>query len=399
MTTKDVRRLITFRPKGRAAFLLVILGILGGPFNYPATNEEQAATPSLQELFQQAQTASRENEHARAETLYRQILKTDPNILPARVNLGLACYWQHKNREAVVEFQKALRTSPKAFSALLFSGLAYLDLGEYDRAEKMLQAAARVKDMDPLLFWGLGSLAMIHLDTNAAVVFLERAVALNPNNVRAVWLLGQAYARLAYRKEEKPEVPADYASLVDQTLKWVEEQQPHSALLYVFRGDVLAARNLPSEALGEYQQVLKVDPRWPDIHLLMGSLLGLLGRPEEALAQLGMQLQEFPGDTRALVESGAIHCRSGNYAGAVPFLEKALARDANNYEAHYRLGQAYVNLGKYAMAVPQLKQATRLNADKSDPYYLLHRAYRALGENEKAAWALAQFNLHKSAIP
>jgi len=75
-----------------------------------------------------------------------------------------------------------------------------------------------------------------------------------------VWLLGQAYARLDYRKEEKPKVPRDYVSLVDKTPKWIEERQPNSALLHVFRGDVLAARNLPAEALAEYQEALKDDP-------------------------------------------------------------------------------------------------------------------------------------------
>jgi len=205
---------------------------------------------SLEELFRQAQAASSAKDYGRAEKLYRQILRADPTILAARVNLGLACYWQHKDRDAVIEFRKALRASPREFSALLFSGLAYLDLGEYDRAQIQLQAAVRVQDLDPLLFWALGSLAMIHGDANAAIPFLERSLALDPNNVRTVWLLGQAYAHFAYRKDETPLVPADYAALVEQALQWVGQRQPDSALLHVFRGDVFVERKFTSEALG-----------------------------------------------------------------------------------------------------------------------------------------------------
>ena len=360
------------------------------------TSGAYAQNSSLEELFRQAQKASRENDYARAERLYRQVLAADPGELAARVNLGLACYWQHKSREAVTELQKALRVNPREYSALLFSGLSYIELGEYDRAHKLLQEATQIKDNDPLLFWALGSLAMIHNDANAAMPPLERCATLDPNNTRCVWLLGQACALLAYRKDQKPKVPADYAARADETLRWVEERQPNSALLHVFKGDVLAARNLTAEALAEYQKALEKDSHWPDIHLLMGSLLGLLGRWEEAQAELKLQLQSHPDDTRAMVEMGSIHCHAGNYAQAIPILKQAIARDSNNFEAYYRLGQSYLNLDNQALAIPLLVRATELKPEKGDPYYLLYRGYRALKEPAKAAKALEQFQQRKA---
>ncbi len=358
----------------------------------------QIRMDSPEEEFKRAQAAAREGNYAQAEKLYRQILASDPGSVPARVNLGLACYWQHKNREAVNELRRALESSPREFSARLFLGLSYLDLGEYDHAQRALEEAARIKDMDPLLFWALGSLAMIHGDANAAVAFLERPVALDPNNVQAVWLLGQAYARLAYRQDEqKPLVPADYAGLVEQALQWVEQKAPDSALFHVFKGDVLSARMLTSEALAEYRQALTRDPNWPDIHLMLGSLLGVMGRSDDAVRELKIQLERYPGDTRAMVEMGGVLCRAGNYTAAVPYLEKALARDRDNYDALCRLGQAEIGLRQYSLALPHLERATVINPEKSEAYYLLHRAYRGLNLDKKAAWALEQFNLHKAA--
>jgi len=75
----------------------------------PAGVYAQGVAP--EQLFHEAQAASRQNDYALAEKLYRQILAADPAVLAARVNLGLACYWQHKSREAIVELQKALQTS------------------------------------------------------------------------------------------------------------------------------------------------------------------------------------------------------------------------------------------------------------------------------------------------
>jgi len=352
---------------------------------------------SVEELFRQAQAASRQEDYAGAERLYRQVLAIDPEILPARVNLGLACYWRHKSREAAAELQKALQVSPREFSALLFSGLAYLDLTEYDRAQRMLEQARQVNGNDPLLYWALGSLAMMHNDASAAVQPLERCVALATGNVRCVWLLGTAYSILAYREHQKPAVRTEYEARVESALHWMEQHEPGSALLHVFKGDVLAARKATDEALAEYKSALAIAPRWPDIHLLIGSLLGMEGRWDEARAQLKRQLEDHPGDTRAMVEMGSVYCRAADYADAVPFLKQALLVDRNNYEANYRLGQAYLALGKRDQAILYLERAAQAQPEKSNPYYLLNRAYRALQQPEKAARALEQFKRLKAA--
>lgn len=384
-----IRYLVTLLPNlsGSAAAILLILGVATGAWGQDS---------SLEKLFHDAQAASRQNNYAQAEKLYRQILDADPEIFPARVNLGLACYWQHKSREALTEFHKALQASPREFSALLFSGLAYLDLTDYDHAQAALEKAGQVNDKDSLLFWALGSLAMMHNDARAAVPQLERCVSLAPDNVRCVWLLGTAYAILAYHEHAKPSVGADYAARAESALQWMEEHQPNTALVHVFKGDVLAARQATAEALAEYQRAQEIDPQWPDIHLLIGSLLGLEGKWDGALTELKRQLQLHPEDTRTMVEMGSVYCRAANFAEAVPFLQQALTRDSNNYEANYRLGQAYLSLGKYSLAVPLLERATRVKPDKSSSYYLLYRAYRTIKQPEKAAEALKQFKRLKA---
>ncbi len=385
-------------PLARLAGLLAL--IVGSVFPAHLIQAQNGFNPDLGGLFQQAQAASQQGKYARSEELYRRILSYDPEVLPARVNLGLACYWQHKNREAVTQLERALRSSPREYSALLFLGLASIDLGQYDRAREALLRAAQVKDMDPLLFWAQGSLAMIHSDANAAVPFLERAVALDPNNSRTVWLLGQAYTRLAYSEPEKPAVPADYASLVGKSLRWIEQREPNSALSHVFKGDVLAARKLTSEALAEYELAVKTDPNWPDIHLMKGSLLALLGRWDDALRELRLQLRSSPEDTRAMVEIGSVYSRAGNPRAALPFLREAISRDQDNYEAQFRLGEAYLKSSDQARAIFHLERATQLKPEKSEPYYLLFRAYQEAGEPEKATRALKQFeHLKKASSP
>jgi len=132
----------------------------------------------------------------------------------------------HKSREALTELHKALQTSPREFSALLFSGLAYIELTEYDRAQAVLEKARQVNDSDPLLYWALGSLAMMHNDARAAVPQLERCVAVAPDNPRCVWLLGTAYAILAYHEHARPVAQAEYAARAESAGQGAAGQVP-----------------------------------------------------------------------------------------------------------------------------------------------------------------------------
>ena len=72
----------------------------------------QLASP--EELFRQAQAASREKDYVRAEKLYRQVLATDPQVLAARVNLGLAYHAAGDYSLAASELEGVVREAVRA---------------------------------------------------------------------------------------------------------------------------------------------------------------------------------------------------------------------------------------------------------------------------------------------
>jgi tetratricopeptide (TPR) repeat protein len=373
--------------------MAVLLAVLFGCAVAPGALAIVLQTESdLQSLFEQAQQAAHQGNYDRAEQLYRQIVSQDANLLAARVNLGLAYYWQGKKDQALGTFAVALRQQPQEYTALLFSGLIDLEKGLYDQAAERLDSAHKIKQDDPLLLWAMGSLAMIHGNAKIAVPYLQRSFQLNPQNPRVVWLLGVAYAQLAYRQKESSSISAHYQQLANEHLKWMKQHQPNSPLLHVFRGDVYSARKATLPALQEYRIALKMDPDWPDLHLLIGSLEEVLNRWGDAQQELQMQLKQNPGDTRALVELGVVLTRTGCNQEAVKVLDRAIQRDRQNYKAEFRLGQAYLNLDENTLAVQHLQRATELEPHEGQPYYLLFKAYRALKEKDKAAQALKLFN-------
>lgn len=368
-----------------------VFAVTAKGFALPQVNESH-----LKLLFEQAQDAGHRGDYKRSEELYRRILSEEPGILSARVNLGLACYWQDKKKQALEEFSKALQQDSRQYTSLLFSGLIYQELGLYDLAEKSFDSAYAIKSDDPLLLWGLGSLKMVHGDARAAVPYLQRSFELDPKNPRVVWLLGGAYAQLAYRQRGSPDLSTQYQQKANQALEWMAHNYPDSPLLHVLRGDVYAARKVTNVALQEYEIALKMDPDWPDLHLLIGSLEEVRSHWDNAVRELHLQLKQNPGDPRALLELGIVYARTGRNEEAIHALELAIQHDKQNYKAEFRLGQAYLNLRNYSQAVQHLERAIRLDPQESQPYYLLFRAYRALNEPAKSTQALKRFQALKA---
>jgi len=78
-------------------------------------------------------------------------------------------------------------------------------------------------------------------------------------------------------------------------------------------------------------------------------------------------------------ELGLLYLDDGNFALARAAYDKAIASRADDVDAFYRRGVAEIELGDFAAAVPDLERAV-----SSDPDYDFHRAKGLLG------WAYAQ---------
>jgi hypothetical protein len=85
-------------------------------------------------------------------------------------------------------------------------------------------------------------------------------------------------------------------------------------------------------------------------------------------------------------ELGLLYIDDGNFAQARAAYDKAIAARADSVDAFYRRGVAEVELGDFAAAVPDLERAVSADAD-----YDFHRAkgllgwaYAQTGQNEKA---------------
>jgi tetratricopeptide (TPR) repeat protein len=133
-------------------------------------------------------------------------LRLDARILMAHFLLGEIDLYQSKPQAAVAEFQKELAVNPTLWLVHWRLGDAYARLGNYDEAEKHLKEAIWLNDGSSAALVLLGEIALKKHDPALATGFLERGLALDPQNADAREQLSNAYKALGREVEANQQI-------------------------------------------------------------------------------------------------------------------------------------------------------------------------------------------------
>jgi tetratricopeptide (TPR) repeat protein len=224
-------------------------------------------------------------------------------------------------------------------------------------------------------------------DNDAVTVALELN-RVYPDDPEILYHTGRVYGNYAFLTLHKLEVVAP-------TSIW-----RHQAAAEAFESE--GSTNL---SLGEYREVLRLDPRRPNIHYRIGRTLlarwQLNHAPEdraEAAKEFEQELQLDQGNANAIYELAEIHRQQNELDQAQQLFESALEYYPGFEEAHVGLATTLMAQQKPNLALPHLQRAVALNADDEVAWYRLAQADRALGNKEEQTKALAQFQHLRSQI-
>ena len=178
---------------------------------------------------------------------FQNALQLDSRFPYAINGLCIAQALAKKPREAVAACLRAAAGDPDSGASHYFLGVAYMDLGEIEKALTALQRAARIEPRTARIYVGLGFVCLHLKKYEDALKHFEHARKLNARANHVVLGLGTTYAQLKdYEKAEN-------------LLREGVSADPDNPLARYNLGIVCLARRNRDCALSQYNRLKMMD--------------------------------------------------------------------------------------------------------------------------------------------
>jgi len=302
-------------------------------------------------------------------------------------NLGIEAMQKGDTTAAVAYFETSVRERPSDPDAQNNLGVALLGSGRPQEALEHLQAASDANPADVIVHLNLAEAYKSLGRYQAAKTEYEYALKQDPDMVEALAGYGQLMLDAG-----------QYQSAADALLKAISVKPTHAASLFHI-GTLYMRTGRYLDATHYYIRGLRSDPN---------SAYGRLGLAESYLARNmpGDALPEFQkvyaGDSTlvaAMVGIGDCQVRMGNWVQATTILRRAIAVAPDEPRAHKCLGDAFAGQGKYVEAVGHYRMATQLDDEYAGAWLGLGSALERAGDLEQAELALKNALLHAPKDP
>jgi tetratricopeptide (TPR) repeat protein len=297
-----------------------------------------------------------------------RILAIDPASAEAHVLLGLAHAGggaKEMMGEAVAEFRQALELDPSLVPARFYLARVYLDLSQPERAKEQMQLALERMPNQPQFLAMLGEAERQLEDPTAGEQLQRRALAADPSFSQARYYLGLALVDLGKRTE----AIAEFEGLLRSGVTVPD--------VYFGLGSAYLAAGRNADAINAIGEGLKTVPDRHDMRIKLARAYRLTGALAKADEQIKLTLpegtplqassfyQELERDL--YFEEGLLRAAQKRLAASVEALQRALAIDPEFGPAHRELALVYRRQGQAALAAKHEGEARRLGSPVPAP--------------------------------
>ncbi len=215
-----------------------------------------------------------------------------------------------------------------------------------------------------------------------ALDLFQQAITLDPDYAQAQAGVADCYNLLASYNALPPQQAFPKAKAAAQRALELDNSlaEAHAALgyaAYLYDWDWVRAEQ-------EFKRALALNPDYASAHQWYTTLLLMLGRNEEAIAEARRTQELDPLSPIINVHLGRTLYYTGQYDEAVAQLQKTLARDPNSFVARRYLGQVYAEQRKYAQAIAELSQSVTLSGGSALVKAELAHVYAVAGKHAEA---------------
>ncbi len=250
----------------------------------------------IRNLYNLGLLALKETKYSEAQNYFLQALEVRPGNAELLNSLGVTAMKTKQYARAKEYFMQALTASPEYVPAR--KGLAYVYIQSENPQEAYYHLGILIKEAgenDPDVLILKGMLAGLEQDYEKAIRVYQKIVELNPNNIEALFALGNSYLNLQKYAEAASfyehalqldvNLPNVHKNLgialgkqnefekAETHFKKALELKPNFARVHYRWGRMLARQAKWQEALWHYQEARRIDPKVPGLQKAMDDLL------------------------------------------------------------------------------------------------------------------------------
>jgi len=204
--------------------------------------------------------------------IYRELTAAFPNDVALGVNLAIAQYKAGRYRDTIAQCRALLKRKEDLFPAWLFLGASQFETGDTGNAVEALQKALALEPADLNARVMLGDALLDRERPAEAAAQFEEAAKEMPDNPRILYGLGRSYQALA-----------------EAAFLRLEKAAPGSPEWLALGGDMELERGQFNRAFQRYRQALTLRPAFGGIHTAIALLYEKTGHPDWAAIERGRE--------------------------------------------------------------------------------------------------------------
>ena len=236
--------------------------------------------------------------------------------------------------------------------------------GQWNTAEDLFASALDVSKADDRAHRGLAESMWQRDERDSAIMHMEQAVRLSAGDPHLVQRLGRMYLEVGRLDD------------ADRQCTLALEADRQSAEVWALRGDCLAARNRPEEALAAYHRALALQPDYPSVQVEAAEIYRAQGRYDRLLATLE-RLEDGLGDedqtARVHVLKGIAMKQLGIHDEAYRCFADAIEKDPHDPATHLHVASVCLQRSDIESARRHIDIATQLDPQSTHSHGLVRQ--------------------------
>jgi tetratricopeptide (TPR) repeat protein len=351
---------------------------------------------------------SAQSQDARANEPLEKAVRLKPESAPARTNLAANLTRLGKPERAEEQFKKAVELEPQNFDANHNLGESYVRSGRVAEAASFLEKAQHIDPSSYDNGYDL-SLAYLLTGRQMDARQLIHNLLKRKNTAELHNLLGEVeekdgqFVTAANEYEIAAHMDPSESNLFDwggellvhrtlepaiEVFQQASERYPSSTRLLIALGMALYSRGNYDDAVKSLLKAADLDPADPRSYLFLSRAHDSSPSQADEVTERFRRFAELqPGNARAQYYYAMSLWKGKRAQDPVldlhkieSLLKQSIALDPTLSEAHLQLGNLYSDQSKFAESIPEYQRALERNSDLADAHYRLGQAYVRTGD-------------------